>query len=188
LCGMAGSGSWLWAIRLLGSGAICPPFRLALVALVGHHTFMGSDAHDDMTKGHFLPRLSAISSLLLTAAERLAARLSGQRGVDIVNTRQRATCPPPGRRPAFWRVPPIHANRGWFRHDRVPECPRSSGWSGDTMGWRLTAPLDVCVRCGSWPERSFCSPQGISGLSAAGVVCGTEDNLPIQCCHRSEAF
>ena len=77
---VVGSGSWLWALRLLDSGAICPPLVLSLVALVGHHTFMGSDAHDDMIKGHFLPRLSAISSLLRTVAERLAARLSGQRG------------------------------------------------------------------------------------------------------------
>ena len=91
---------------------------------------------------------------------------------------QRAACPPPGRRPAFSRLP----------HDRLPECPRSSAWSGDTMGWRFTAPLDVFVRCGSWPERSFCSPQGISGHGAAGVVCGTEDHLPSRCCQRSEAF
>lgn len=68
---------------LAGMWGFRPPFGLALMAVVGHHSFIVNGCVDDMTNRTFVSWFSSNSCFLASQEIALIAPLSVQRGVNI---------------------------------------------------------------------------------------------------------
>jgi hypothetical protein len=63
LCGWRVQGTGWWRLRVLGSGAMYPPFWFVLMGVVGHHSFIAAGCVDDMTSARFLEDSSLAQQL-----------------------------------------------------------------------------------------------------------------------------